>query len=105
MLLGKPFFDHGGAGVKQERVEQFWVGFCQRSQLSWEREDDMMMFEFGQLAQDRRRPVIGFVLTTPGTKAILTRVIDKLGRAAPGTFVPIFRYPSLRIRGHRETPP
>jgi hypothetical protein len=75
--------------VKEQRVEHLWVGFRQRSQLRREREDDVMVLESWQLAQNGRRPVIGFILSTPGTEAIFARVIDKLGRSALRTLIHI----------------
>ena len=87
MLFGKPFFDHVRARVKEQRVEHLWVGFRQRSQLRREREDDVMVLEAWQLAQNGRRPVIGFILSAPGTETILARMIDELGRSALRTLI------------------
>ncbi len=99
MLLGKPFFDHFRTDVKEQRLQHFGVCFRQGTQLSRQREDNVMMFEGGQLAENRCRPVVGFMLTTPGTETVLARMIDELGCSALGTLIYI-RAQLRRPTGH-----
>ncbi len=97
VLLRKPCFDHFRTGVKQKGVQHFGIGFRQRAQLRWEREDDVVMFESRQLAQDRGGSMIGFILSTPGAKAILARMIDEPGDSTTGTLIHVgtkFRGPT-----------
>jgi len=89
MLFGKPLFDDFGAGVKEQRVHYFGISFRQWTQLRRKCEDNVMMPKFGQLAQDRRCPVIGFILSAARTETILARMIDELGCSALGALIHI----------------